>query len=61
MKSLKMCPHCGRTFLPRKCKPLVPKHEWLPNYYATESVACPGSEQHPRNADSDKRPLWKDE
>ena len=48
----KMCPHCGWIFA--GTTRLVPKHD-------IDSIPCPGSEQNPRNPDSDKRPLWKDE
>lgn len=45
----KMCPHCGWRFA--ATNRLVPKHD-------VNSVPCPGSEQNPRNPDSDKSPLW---
>lgn len=48
------CPHCGKLFHPHRCRPLTPKH-------STAGVACPGSEQQPRNAETDRRPLWKDD
>lgn len=52
-----MCPHCGRLF--RKTGKLIPVHgllEMLPR-----ASCCPGSEQVPRNPESDKRPLWSQE
>lgn len=60
-----MCPHCGWQYDPvRYTKPgddglsfaLVPCHDWPK---PCRSV-CPGSKQHPRNPESDHRPLWKD-
>lgn len=52
-----MCPYCGWTYDPSingDGYDLVPNH-----WYKAED--CPGQQQHPRNADSDKRPLWRDE
>jgi hypothetical protein len=51
-----MCPFCGALFQPTGAR-LIPDHkielertdEWQP---------CPGSGQHPRNPESDRRPLW---
>lgn len=47
-----MCPHCGQTF--RSLSTLIPTHDWPP---LTRQV-CPGSQQIPRCAESDGRPLW---
>ena len=47
------CPHCGRIY-PNLRTALIPRHQ-------LGSEVCPGSGQYPRNAESDKRPLWKDE
>jgi hypothetical protein len=55
-----MCPHCGWRFdalLARECN-LVPRHAYPPT--PVGGRLCPGSEQGPRNPDSDRRPLWKD-
>jgi hypothetical protein len=52
-----MCPHCGWTYDPSingEGYSLVPNH-WF------KAVDCPGQGQHPRNAESDKRPLWREE
>lgn len=52
-----MCPHCGRIFGRTKLGK-VPHHVTPhPHIFA----ACPGSLQTPRNPDTDKRPLWKDD
>lgn len=59
------CPHCGWMYDPADPElqnqspvvALVPEH----NYPPTESAVCPGSNQIPRNALSDRRPLWKDD
>ncbi len=66
--SIYHCPHCDREFsasgytaaaVPVACKPLTPIHSWTaPD---DKSYRCPGSEQTPRNAESDRRPLWKDD
>ena len=59
-----MCPHCGWRFdalLAHRNNGLVPLHSQTA---AIDSEAvgnsCPGGDQHPRNPDSDRRPLWKD-
>ncbi len=57
--SLLMCPHCGLTFVAVLVNHLIPVHSYVPEGQ-TQAVPCPGSRQTPRNADSDKRPLWKD-
>jgi rubredoxin len=67
MASLLMCPHCGWQYDPATEKDrrdatspspfeLVPTHDWPPPFRAV----CPGTHQHPRNPDSDRRPLRKD-
>ena len=51
-----MCPHCGWRYDPSvngEGYQLVPGHLF-------DFKVCPGQEQTPRNAESD-RPLWKDE
>lgn len=54
----RMCPHCGWVFAAQRawngCG-LVPPH-----HYPDEKTYCPGSEQAPRNPESDRRVLWKD-
>ncbi len=55
------CPHCGREYSQQACKPLIPQHNY--DHYPEpprEPMPCPGSRQHPRNAETDMRPLWKD-
>lgn len=54
-----MCPHCGALFTSRELVyyKLIPTHDFPKMCRAV----CPGSKQNPRNSDSDKRPLWKDE
>jgi hypothetical protein len=55
------CPHCGWKYDPAlrwgKQTPyeLVPTHD-----FPVFPEICPGSQQHPRNPESDKRPFWKD-
>ena len=46
-----MCPHCGWKYEGRGG--LVPIH-----FTANPGGRCQGSGQVPRNAESDKRPLW---
>ena len=64
-----MCPHCGLVYDADEAASkheatnpdepylysLVPKHDESPG------VACPGSEQCPRNPESDLRTLWNGE
>jgi hypothetical protein len=53
-----MCPHCGELFYASELRDsLIPTHDFPQPCRAV----CPGSKQTPRNSDSDKRPLWKDE
>ncbi len=56
-----MCPHCGWIYdtdtLGIRELSLMPTHV----FPELSCIVCPGSEQHPRNPESDKRPLWKDE
>ena len=52
-----MCPHCGERFAYGQLQAsLIPTHDWPKPC----RQVCPGSQQAPRNALSDKRPLWKD-
>lgn len=44
-----MCPHCGVIY--RLKRSLTPIHGY-------ENQDCPGSQQNPRNPDSDARLLW---
>ncbi len=63
-----MCPHCGWRFdaLLAHDNPfgsgLVPKHDLMTAQGERIKSAgeCPGSNQAPRNPESDRRPLWKD-
>jgi len=60
------CPHCGREYSQQACRPLIPGHtieikEEQPTMTVISGKRCPGSGQTPRNAESDMRPLWKDE
>lgn len=54
-----MCPHCGELFTYAELheRALIPTHD----YPRPCRAVCPGSKQHPRNADSDRRPLWNGE
>lgn len=52
-----MCPHCGWTYDPSINGE---GYDFVPNHWF-KAVDCPGQQQHPRNAESDKRPLWRDE
>lgn len=54
------CPHCGWTYDPSKHEDgfsFVPDH--LADSY-DRLMSCEGALEHPRNAESDRRPLWKD-
>lgn len=58
-----MCPHCGRLFTYAECGRAdiagkIPDHAfpWTP----VGGRLCPGSGQQPRNPESDRRPLWKE-
>lgn len=52
-----MCPHCGREYSPRACRgQLIPNHTW-----GKMRAICPGSMQTPRNAQTDRRPLWSEQ
>jgi len=56
------CPHCGWLYNPSDYVDgfaLVPDHI-DPNYTGDKLRSCDGALQHPRNAESDKRPLWRD-
>lgn len=51
------CPYCGLTYNPDHVGyGKVPKHTQGP-----DDTVCPGVGQCPRNADTDRRPLWKTE
>lgn len=59
-ESRAMCPHCGWTYpsciaYDNDGVGLVPVHS-----DASTNYRCDGSEQAPRNPESDRRPLWKD-
>lgn len=59
-----MCPHCGFRYDPNgvpwhlhcSVERLVPEH-----FLDGGPGRCPGSWQNPRNPESDRRPLWRDE
>ncbi len=59
------CPWCGWRFpAGRKAETgLVPVHMLLPEESGRLAAVeeCPGSNQNPRNPESDLRPLWKDQ
>ena len=62
-----MCPHCGWQYDPARIRLLCPDESpsvLVPDHveFWLEGVAfgCPGSRQHPRNPEADRRPLWKD-
>lgn len=48
-----MCPYCGWTYDPSINGE---GHELVPNHWH-KGADCPGQQQHPRNAESDKRKL----
>lgn len=59
-----MCPHCGWQYDPEKHARLFPgepsPHELVPGHVefwdGDTPHGCPGSHQHPRNPESDRRP-----
>lgn len=56
------CPHCGKVFADH-CE-LIPNHITPPKatgYGTFFTQPCPGSLQHPRNPESDRRKLWSEE
>lgn len=59
-----MCPHCGWQYDPNdeRYPPDTAPHELVPYHddYPPLRSCCPGSKQHPRNPETDRRPLWKD-
>jgi len=65
------CPHCGWTYDPAVSgHGLVPWHQVRNDDPGSEHVVdrakgiarpCPGYQQVPRNAESDRRPLWSEE
>lgn len=53
-----MCPHCGLLFGYADLRDrLIPGH--AVRGYKT-GMYCPGSNQNPRNPETDRRPLWKE-
>lgn len=62
-KCLYKCPHCGFEYRPADAH-WASQHPWdaVPTHDFPKPcrAVCPGSGQHPRNAASDRRPLWKD-
>lgn len=48
-----MCPHCGELVYTRRRLTAVHRLEADP-----DRDTCPGSQQIPRNPESDRRPLW---
>ena len=54
-KILYMCPYCGEISGRLKFS-LIRIH----HFPLLSGEKCPGSEQIPRNPESDRRPLWKD-
>jgi len=62
--SIMKCPHCGRHYSSQACRPFIPIHNIDWHHPVTGEVRtsmCPGAKQHPRNAASDLRPLWRDD
>jgi len=57
MKIPSMCPHCGEVFEGWPNGGLIPFHD----YPKPGRAVCPGSQQNPRNPESDGRPLWNGE
>ena len=66
-----MCPHCGWQYdpaafvgkpgVPRSPYALVPPHDMVGRTNDDpDPGTCMGEEQHPRNPETDRRPLWKD-
>lgn len=49
-----ICPHCGMEPKWLEHFSLVPEHSFA-------GRRCEGSHQVPRNSESDRRPLWKDD
>ncbi len=59
------CPHCGWRYTPQqhgKNTLGVSAFEHVPDHLDGGTVfrKCDGSGQRPRNAESDRRPLWKE-
>lgn len=71
--SIMKCPHCGREYSQEACTPLIPIHDTFRRASedsmgctigtggSHERFRCPGSGKQPRNAETDMRPLWRDE
>ena len=60
--SLLKCPCCGWNYDPDEYASAYAPRELVPHHahpYPGGSW-CPGSDQHPRNPETDRRPLWKD-
>ena len=65
--TLYKCPHCGWQYDPSSYHvtgthepwDLVPKHDAV--VAGNIVIECPGQQQKPRNAETDNRPLGKDE
>ncbi len=57
MQSNLMCPHCGELFPQSQLVGgrLIPTHD----YPRPCRSVCPGTEQNPRNPETDHRTLWK--
>jgi hypothetical protein len=66
MTTPSMCPHCGRLFEPAdmeraRIPSKIPEHAFPDHPIAGRYWLCPGGGQHPRNPESDRRPLWAQE
>lgn len=57
-----MCPQCGWQYDPHDWPHNELPHELVPIHSQTvaSSAVCLGTGQHPRNPETDRRPLWKD-
>jgi hypothetical protein len=55
-----MCPHCGACWPYAELVNALPIHNRIPVHYH-DRRECPGTGQHPRNPESDRRPLWNGE
>ena len=54
-----MCPYCGERFTRSELVRAMPIPSLIPMHYF-DRRECPGVGQNPRNAETDRRPLWKD-
>jgi hypothetical protein len=61
-ETMLICPFCGWKYRPREYQPALSPHEFVPHhpYPQPGGSWCPGTEQHPRNPETDRRRLWKD-